>query len=261
MSDPVMTSQFEKDVFISYSSVDSDLVLDFVSLLNNSGIDYFLDKMDIGWGEDIIERVFSGIESARFVVVFISRNSLKSPWVKKEIITAFQREIDTDTVTLLPILACAEADFFETFPFLRSKRYLHLDEREKIVRELVELLRGEAGTDFTFNHPRSYHGPIWMRLLATPANDRLRHRLRIRWGPWYREFVTELSSSTPLFLTHSKGKDDESIPILVRLDKAAHAAIGQGVPNSPNRIDINPFWVDAKSRMKKAIAKILLWPK
>jgi hypothetical protein len=101
-------SQFTKDVFISYSSVDSDEVLDFISLLKNSGIDFFIDKMDIGWGESIIEKVFSGIETSRYVVVFISTNSLKSPWVKKEILTAFQREIESDTITLLPILSCQQ---------------------------------------------------------------------------------------------------------------------------------------------------------
>lgn len=42
-------NQFARDVFISYSSVDSDRVLDFVNMLKNSGIDFWLDKMDIGW--------------------------------------------------------------------------------------------------------------------------------------------------------------------------------------------------------------------
>ncbi len=122
-------NEFSKDVFISYSTVDSNEVQDFVSILKNSGIEFFLDEMDIGWGENIIERVFSGIESARFVIVFISNSSLKSPWVKKEILTAFQREIETDTVTLLPILSCSQEEFFSTFSFLvtgKSRSEVHI---------------------------------------------------------------------------------------------------------------------------------------
>ncbi|WP_316368961.1 toll/interleukin-1 receptor domain-containing protein [Candidatus Thiodiazotropha sp. CDECU1] len=260
MTDPSEINEFTKDVFISYSTVDSDEVLDFVSILKNSGVEFFLDKMDIGWGESIIERVFSGIESARFVVVFISVNSLKSPWVKKEILTAFQREIETDTVTLLPVLSCSQSDFFSAFPFLKSKKYLHFDDKEEILQNLIELLRGKASRNFTFNHPRAYHGPVWIRFLAEPANDGVKHTIKIRWGPWYREYATELSSKDPVFCTHSKGNDEESIPIVIELDKLAYVSIGQGVPNSERRVDINPFWVDGKSKLKRLIAKALLWP-
>ncbi len=117
----IEASQFTKDVFISYSSVDSDEVLEFVSLLKNTGIDFFLDKMDIGWGESIIEKVFSGIETSRYVVVFISTNSLKSPWVKKEILTAFQREIESETITLLPILSCPQVRVLWHISFSKIK--------------------------------------------------------------------------------------------------------------------------------------------
>ena len=108
---------FTKDVFISYSTVDSAEVQAFVKLLKNSGINFFLDKMDIGWGDSIIEKVFSGIETSRYVVVFISTHSLKSPWVKKEIYTAFQREIESESITLLPILSCQQDEVLSHISF------------------------------------------------------------------------------------------------------------------------------------------------
>lgn len=251
---------FTKDVFISYSTVDSAEVQAFVKLLKNSGINFFLDKMDIGWGDSIIEKVFSGIETSRYVVVFISTHSLKSPWVKKEIYTAFQREIESESITLLPILSCQQDEFFRTFPFLKSKKYLKFDDKEQIIHNLIELLRGKPNTDFTFNHPRSYHGPVWIRLLAESENNNVEHNVAIRWGPWYREYSVKLSDNEPSFLTHSKGDDAESIPMLIHLDKSAYVMIGQGVPNSSRCIDINAFWVDAKARIKRMIAKTLLWP-
>jgi hypothetical protein len=253
-------NQFIKDVFISYSSVDSDEVLDFVGMLKNTGIDYWLDKMDIGWGESIIEKVFSGIESSRYIVVFISTNSLRSPWVKKEILTAFQREIESESTVLLPILSCSHGEFVEAFPFLKSKKYIKFDDNNHIINNLIELLRGKPSKSFTFNHPRSYHGPVWIRLLATKENNNLDHDIRIRWGPWYRYTSIRLSYKNPIFLTHSKGDDGESIPMLIHMDKPVYVTIGQGVPNSLMCIDINPFWVDAKSRIKRWIAKTFLWP-
>lgn len=255
-----ISAEFTYDVFISYSSVDSEHVLDFVAALRNTGITYFIDKMGIGWGESIVEKVFSGIERSRYVIVYVSSHSLKSPWVKKEILTAFQREIESDAVTLLPILACPHDEFEQTFPFLRGKKYISAGDNDQIVEKLIELLRGTANTIFTFNHPRAYHGPVWLRLLAEASNDDVIHRLTIRWGTWYREFSVSISHRVPLFLTHSKGDDGESIPILVHLDKPAYVTAGQGMPNSVHCVDINPFWVDAKSRVKKLIARTLLWP-
>jgi hypothetical protein len=253
-------NKFAKDVFISYSTVDSDQVLDFVNMLKNSGIDFWLDKMDIGWGESIIEKVFAGIESSRFVIVFISTNSIKSPWVRKEIFTAFHREIESNATVLLPVLSCPQEDFFQAFPFLRSKKYIKFDDKGQIVSSLIKLLRGESNTRFTLNHLRAYHGPVWIRLIAMSENDEVDHNVSIRWGPWYREIFVSLSASEPLFLTHSKGNDGESIPIRIHLDKPAYVMIGQGAPNSLRCIDINPFWVDAESNIKKWIAKTFLWP-
>jgi len=253
-------TQYTKDVFISYSTIDSTEISDFVALLKNSGINFFLDKIDIGWGESISERVFSGIETSRYVVVFISRNSLNSTWVKNEINAAFQREIESKFITLLPILCCPQDEFFAEFPFLQSKKYLRFEDKGQIIQNLIELLRGKANTNFTFNHPHSYHGLVWIRLLATSENHNSQHNVTIRWGPWYRECPVQLSDKEPLFLTHSKGNDAESLPIRIRIDKPAHVAIGQGIPNSVNCNDINAFWIDAKSRIKRIIAKTFLWP-
>lgn len=260
MSDSVDPNDFLKDVFISYSTVDSDEVLDFVSILKNSGVEFFLDKIDIGWGESIVERVFSGIHSARFVVVFVSENSLKSNWVKREIIAAFEREIETDTLTLLPVLSCSQEEFVSVFPFLKSKKYLKFDDQEEIVQRLIELLRGKASPNFTFNHPKSFYGPVWIRLLAEHVNDGVDHAITIIWGPWYRECKVKLSGKHPTFLMHSKGDDEQSLPIRIEVDKWVHASVGQGVPNSQRRIDINPFWVAARSKLKRFLAKTFLWP-
>ena len=134
--------------------------------------------MDVGWGESIIEKVFSGIESSRYIVVFMSTNSLKSPWVKKEIFTAFQREIESETTVLLPVLSCSHNDFVQAFPFLRTKKYIKFDDKKHIITALIELLRGKPDTSFTFNHVRSYHGPVWMRLLARKESNELDHEAK-----------------------------------------------------------------------------------
>lgn len=261
LSHPLSSKDFDKEVFISYSRIDADRILDFISSLQDSGIDYWLDEIEIGWGESIVEKVFSGIESSRYVIVFVTENSLKSPWVKKEIHTAFHKEIESDLVILLPVLSCSAELFFEQFPFLRSKKFINFDSRDYVVANLLKLLRGDPNTNFTFNHPREHHGPVWLRLMAKGENGGTEHRVRIRWGVWYREITLMLTKGEPIFLTHSKGNDGQSTPIVVEVDKPAYVSAGQGRPNSRRQVDINPFWVDARSRLKMFIARTFLWPR
>lgn len=249
------------DFFLSYSTKDADLVRAVEQELEGSGIDLFRDEIAIGWGESINEKVFSGLEAARHVVVFITKESLNSNWVKKEISTALTREVSADTVIIVPVLLTSQDDFFSSFPFMRDKKYLDYKGAADLAREMKLLARGEASNSFVFNHPRTYGGPTWVRLMATDEHHALVHTVRLLWGPWYRKTRVRLDHSTPLFLLHSKGYDDESIPLRIEVSNPCFVAVGQGQPNSTNSIDVNPYWVDASSRFKRLIGELFLWPK
>lgn len=249
------------DFFLSYSTKDAELVRAVERELNDTGIDLFRDEIAIGWGKSINEKVFSGLEAARHVVVFISQQSLESNWVKKEISVALTREIETDTVVILPVLLASQEDFFKSFPFMKDKKYIKFEGVTELAREMKQLARGDANTKFVFNHPRTFSGPTWVRLQSTKENHDTTHVVRLLWGPWYRKTRVKLDQSTPLFLLHSKGYDDESIPLRVETNKSCYVAVGQGDPNSTNVVDVNPYWVDASSRFKRLIGEIFLWPK
>lgn len=72
-------------VFISYSSVDEPLAKEIQSTLEEVGVGSFLDKKDIAWGDDVLERVARGLTDSTAVVVIISPASLKSQWVPFEV--------------------------------------------------------------------------------------------------------------------------------------------------------------------------------
>ena len=72
-------------VFISYSSVDEPQAKAIQLMLNELGIDSFLDKKDIAWGDDVLVRVARGLTDCAAVVVIVSPASLKSQWVPFEV--------------------------------------------------------------------------------------------------------------------------------------------------------------------------------
>jgi hypothetical protein len=71
-------------VFISYSHQDSLIADDISRDLAELGIEYFLDRKDIGWGESIRATVRKALRRCTHQVIILSPASIKSHWVHFE---------------------------------------------------------------------------------------------------------------------------------------------------------------------------------
>ncbi|GGZ10465.1 toll/interleukin-1 receptor domain-containing protein [Streptomyces poonensis] len=91
-------------VFISYAHVDRDAVLRMAGFLNRLGLETWLDSKDIAAGDYIVEEVARGIEQVDLYVVFLSRASLASSWVRHELNTALTLELRGKKPKVIPVL-------------------------------------------------------------------------------------------------------------------------------------------------------------
>ncbi len=73
------------NVFVSYSSIDEHHAKLVAAALAELGVDYFLDRKDIEWGDDITDKIGSGLATCSELLVILSPASLKSQWVPFEI--------------------------------------------------------------------------------------------------------------------------------------------------------------------------------
>ena len=75
------------NVFVSHASEDKDrFVIEFATKLRESGIEAWLDQWEILLGDSLVDKIFEkGIRDAQIVVIVLSRNSIKKPWVKGEL--------------------------------------------------------------------------------------------------------------------------------------------------------------------------------
>jgi tetratricopeptide (TPR) repeat protein len=71
-------------VFISYSHVDSHVADQVASGLAALGIDHFLDRKDISWGQNLSDAVHHALRECTHQVIILSPASIKSPWVHFE---------------------------------------------------------------------------------------------------------------------------------------------------------------------------------
>lgn len=108
-------------VFMSYSSKDRKKVQLIARSLEQKGLLVWMDEKDIVVGEPILDRIRDGIlKEVNYILVFLSEHSIASEWVRHEIRLAYQREMETGSIVVLPILLrdCSVPDD------LRVKKYL-----------------------------------------------------------------------------------------------------------------------------------------
>jgi hypothetical protein len=121
-------------VFLSHSSHDKPFVRTLARDLQAWGV--WLDEEEVTVGDSIVGRVQGALSECRHVVVVLSRESVKSRWVQKEVNTALMSSLAGSGVRLLPVLK-EDCDIPQ---LLREVRYA--DFRNSYKNGLRELLGG-----------------------------------------------------------------------------------------------------------------------
>jgi hypothetical protein len=122
-------------VFLSHSSKDKKAIRRLASDLQNVGIDVWLDEYEIKIGDIIIEKLNRGIEECDYLLIWLTKKSVKSPWVQREWYSKYHVEIETNKILVLPLLA----EDCDIPLFLKTKRYA--DFRFSYNQGLRELLK------------------------------------------------------------------------------------------------------------------------
>lgn len=112
------------DAFISYSSKDRDLAARITAELRRHGYAVWLDRDEILVGHNILDEVYRGILQSQFLIVLLTKEAVKSKWVREELSAGKIQEIENARVTVLPVKC--EPDV-----------------------EIPAVLQGKRGADFT----------------------------------------------------------------------------------------------------------------
>jgi TIR domain-containing protein len=153
-------------VFISYSRKDkaiAEQIRDHISLLDSKHY-VFLDSKDITTGEDWGKRLLYEIETADFMILVLSKASLKSDWVEKETEWATREELKTGVKKLYVY----KIDNAVTPEFLTTRQILIATGNFTI--DFYRLMEGifQRHSFFTVKHSLElenesyYQGNIWI---------------------------------------------------------------------------------------------------
>lgn len=98
--------------FLSHSSKDKEIVRKVAKQLGNKNC--VLDEISFDPGRNTLVQIFNELDSSDIFVLFISDDSLNSPWVKKEIQKAKENLRSEFLERIIPIIIDAKIDYSDS---------------------------------------------------------------------------------------------------------------------------------------------------
>jgi len=106
-------------VFISYASPDNVFALRLATSVTTLGHSVWIDQWAIGVGDAAPRKIERGLDRTDYVVAVLSRHTLTSSWMERELQITYYEEITQRKTIILPVIIedCVVP------PFLRPKRF------------------------------------------------------------------------------------------------------------------------------------------
>ena len=142
--------------FPAHASADKARLRGTVRELRNGGIEVWIDEAELKAGDSIIGAVASALESSDTVVAFLSKASIDSRWVQKELSVAATPEVLGIRVRVISVLL----DDVTLPPFLADNLYIDLRVPEKAHRESGKLLYAADARFWVMRDPLTYEEAV-----------------------------------------------------------------------------------------------------
>ncbi|HEX3871234.1 MAG TPA: TIR domain-containing protein, partial [Pirellulales bacterium] len=151
----------QHDIFVSWASADELIAETIVEALRHQGLSCWFSDDSVPPGKDWDEQISLAIEGCRLMLVILSEKSIRSRYVKKEIILALD-----DGLTIVPLrvadvklpheirLTLAGIQHVDVFPDVRK----HLDKLAKDLRLLLAKIESSS-PEVTLIAPKA--GDAW----------------------------------------------------------------------------------------------------
>ena len=124
-------------IFLSHTHFDKPFARKLAKHLRHHGHIVWIDEAEIKIGDSLIEKIRDGIEKVDYVAAVLSKKSIESEWVKRELDIASNKEIEARKVVVLPLLL----EDVDLPGFLKGKLYADFRSTEKFLESLDLLLQ------------------------------------------------------------------------------------------------------------------------
>jgi TIR domain len=135
-----------QDLFISHSDADKEeYILPLTTALVQHDITFWIDSVEIEWGDSITKKVNEGLAKSRYVLLCLSRNSLGRHWPEAEMNAALATQNSSGEKKVLPLILNARNEILATYPLLADLSYREFQSNtDELASSLANFLRKSA---------------------------------------------------------------------------------------------------------------------
>jgi TIR domain len=129
------------DFFISHASADkANYIEPLAKALSRKGLTFWLDSLEVGWGDNLALKLSEGLHNSRFVLLCLSRNFLQRPWPENELGAALAIQSSSGAKRVLPLILDSKDQVLSRYAILSGLAYREFEDGvERLTDELASL--------------------------------------------------------------------------------------------------------------------------
>lgn len=127
-------------IFISHSVTDKELVEELVRRLSREGFEVWYDEAEVLPGDNYARKVAEAMEESNAMVIVLSSDAVRSPWVTSEIDYALSSTNYKNRV--ITVVADNKADvpwILRRYPIVEVRKKNFAEASRRVVEELREV--------------------------------------------------------------------------------------------------------------------------
>ena len=138
-----------QDLFISHAGADKErYVRPIAESLRARNIAFWLDEIDISWGDSIPLKINEGLTSSRFLLVCLSAHYCSRPWPETELGAALSMQHSDGRKRVLPLILSDKKDVLGRYPILAQYAYReYAGNPDEIAQQFESLIRKDGNAD------------------------------------------------------------------------------------------------------------------
>jgi len=132
----------QEDLFISHASADKRIyVQPLANELSQRQVTFWLDSVDIEWGDSVPLRINEGLRKSRYVLLCLSESYLRRPWPEAELASALAAQNAAGQKRLLPLILNSKELVLGTYPLLAALAYREYRDPAGVADEIAHVVR------------------------------------------------------------------------------------------------------------------------
>jgi len=141
-----------QDLFISHAGADKTRYIEPLSArLAEHHITFWLDNLEISWGDSVPLRINEGLRQSRFLLLCLSPRFLGRKWPEAELGAALAVQTESGQRRVLPLILEGKEQVLAEYPLLAGLSYREYTEPDMVANELAAVIGKPSSDPFALN--------------------------------------------------------------------------------------------------------------